>query len=108
MLRVPFHLLCRTVRVIQFFIQLVVLRHFFITQRGTGTSLVQQVNGFVRQKTVVDVPLGQHHHIFDRRLVYRYRLEPALQSGILLNIFAVFPKGGGADHLNLSSGKRRF
>ena len=46
--------------------------------------------------------------IFDGGLCHGHRLEPALQGGILLNVFAVFVKGGGADHLDLSTAQSRF
>ena len=41
-------------------------------------------------------------------LSHRYRLKAPLQGRILLNIFAVFGKGGGADYLNLPPGQGRF
>ena len=44
--------------------------------------------------------------ILDGRLVHRHRLEPALQSGVLFDILAIFVQGGGADDLDLTAAQR--
>ena len=42
------------------------------------------------------------------RLIYRHRLEPALQSRILFDVFSVFVDGGRTDQLNFAPGKLRL
>ena len=111
---------------------LVVLLQLLVAQGRAGAGLVQQVDGLVRQVAVVDVPLSQHHHaaadflgnlhpvvaliialdaqqnldsVLHRGLRHGDRLEPALQGRVLLNVFAVFVEGGGADDLNLPPGE---
>ena len=103
-----------------------------VLQVQVGAGLIDQVNGLVRQEAVGDIPLAQQHRltqdtvgdldavirlvvggqtledldgILDGRLVHRHRLEPALQGAVLLDGFAVFIKGGGADDLNFPPGK---
>ena len=97
-----------------------------------GAGLVDQVDGLVRQETVGDVPLGQHHclaqhplgdgdavvilivmgdalenfqGILQAGLVDGHRLEAALQGSVLFDVLAVFVEGGGADDLNLAPGQ---
>ena len=45
------------------------------------------------------------HGLLRRRGIDSHRLEPAFQSGVLLNIFAVFVKRGRAYGLHFSSGQ---
>ncbi len=100
-----------------------------------GGSLIDQVDGFIRKETVVDVSGGHLYCRFQslvgnpdsvvvfiaapepfqnlislllRRLFHGHGLETTLQRGIFLNIFAVFLDGGSPDQLNLSSGQGRF
>ena len=95
-------------------------------------SLVHEVDGLIRQESVVDVPHAQTHGAFNglvgdgqlmvrlvfipqtlqnfngglrRRLAYSHRLEPAFQSGILLDVLAVLVEGGGAHHTNFAPGQ---
>ncbi len=46
------------------------------------------------------------YRVVDRRLGDRYRLETALERGILFYILAVFVEGSRADDLNLAPRKR--
>ena len=96
---------------------------------------IHQVNGFVRQKAVVDIA-GAHLHrciqrsvtdlhamvalivrahsfedllcLFLCRLFHGHRLETAFQRRIFFNIFPVFFQGRRSDQLDLASGERRF
>ena len=104
-------------------------------QIHVGTSLVQQVDGFVRQEPVRNVPLRKDHALagdfrrnrdpmklgigfgnaledlaglFDVGLRHTHRLEPALQSRILFDVLSVFIIGRRADDLNFSPGQGRL
>ena len=95
-----------------------------------GRCLVQQVHGLVRQKPFRQIPAGQIHRrgngfvgdfnavmLFQPRpqalenlpgllpcgFRHRHLTEPAVQSGVLLDVLAVFLQGSGADDLNLSA-----
>ena len=46
--------------------------------------------------------------LLHRRLLHGNRLESPLESGVLLDIFAVFLAGGGSDQLKLPSGQERL
>ena len=58
------------------------------------------------------VVFGNAYHdlagFLNGRLRHGYRLETALQGGIFLNMLTVLVKRGGTDHLDLTTGKRRF
>ena len=109
--------------------------NFFATQIHIGAGFIQQVDGLIRQKTVGNISLRQHHTLprnlrRDRHAMevgiafgnalhdlagllnggftHRNRLEAALQSGILFDVLAVFIKSGSANHLNFSPGEGRF
>ena len=98
-----------------------------------GAGLVHQVDGFVGQKAVGDVPVGQGGRgdqgavlnldtmehlvalleppqdgdgVLYGGLVHQHRLEPALQRGVLLDVLAVFVQGGGADAMQLAPGQK--
>ena len=98
----------------------------------TGTSLVDKVNGFVRQVAVVDVTVGEvggrsqravgnGHAVvslvavtqtfknidgqLNGRLRYLHRLETTLQRSVLLNMLAVFIQRGGTDGLQFTAGQ---
>ena len=110
-----------------------ILGDFGMAQVAAGAGFVQQVDGLVGQEPVGDIPLGQLHHgghqrvrhadavvlfvvdfdalqhldgVVEGRLLHLDGLETAFQRGILLDILAVFRKGGGADDLHLSAGQR--
>ena len=97
-----------------------------------GAGLVHQVDGLVGQKPVGDVPVGQggggdqravldldavehlvplfqaaqdRDGVLHRGLLHHHRLETALQSGVLLDIFAVLVQRGGADAVQLAAGQ---
>ena len=97
-----------------------------------SACLVHQVNGLIRQEPVGNVPVGQGCRCDQRLildldaveylvpllqatengngvlyswLIYHNRLEPTLQSGILLNVLPVFVQGGGTDTVQLAPGK---
>ena len=101
-----------------------------VAQVAAGTGLVQQVDGLIRQETVRDVALAQVDHrghdgladlhtvvllvvfldaadhlngLGQAGLAHLDRLEAALQRLVLLDVFAVLGKGGGADHLDLTA-----
>ena len=98
-------------------------------------SLVHDVDRLVRQETSCDVAvgkldgggdssIGQFHlvvflvtrpqaleninGILDGGRLDLDGLEPALEGGVFLNIFAVFIEGGGADALHLTPAQRRL
>ena len=48
------------------------------------------------------------HRVLNGGLVHRHRLEPPLQSGVLLDGLAVLVEGGGANHLDLAPGEGGF
>ena len=104
-----------------------------VLQVHIRAGLIQQVNGLVRQEAVCDVALthgdgllthliGDLHAViilivmcdaaqdcntvFDGGFIHRNRLETPLQGGVLFNVLAVFREGRGADHLDLTAGKR--
>ncbi|CAN4003274.1 Malate-2H(+)/Na(+)-lactate antiporter, partial [Dysosmobacter welbionis] len=106
-----------------------------VFQIQVGTGLVDQVDGLVRQEPVGDVPLTEQHRltqdplrdlhpvvllilggqalenlhrVLNGGLVHRHRLEPPLQSGVLLDGLAVLVEGGGANHLDLAPGEGGF
>ena len=95
-------------------------------------GLVHQIDGLIRQEPVVDVPAGQRHGGLQRPigdgqtvvslvlipqslqdlqrslrggLSHGDGLEPALQSGVLLDVLAVLVEGGGAHHTDLAAGQ---
>ena len=95
-----------------------------------GASLVDQVDGLVRQETIGDVAggeggggdqrvVGDAHamvglvifaqttqdgdRFIDRRLVNHDTLETALQGGVLFDVLAVFVEGCGADAVQLAA-----
>ncbi len=97
-----------------------------------GAGLIDQVDGLIRQEPVGDIPLRQQnclpcnfgrdrnpmelfiiagnspeniHSLFNGRLAYRNRLEPALQCRILFDVLAILVKGSRAQHLNLAPGQ---
>ena len=99
------------------------------------TGLINQVNGFVGQEAVRQIargqlggafnggigdfcmmmlfifyaqPLKNLNGFFDGRLLDHHGLEAAFERGILFNRLAVFVERGGADALQLSTGKCRF
>ena len=98
-----------------------------------GSALVQQIDGFVRQIQVGQIPPGQAHRLLHRflgnpqmvvpfqprlqrpenrkrcllpRLLHHHRAEPALQRGVLFNILPVFLPGRRAQHLQLAPTQR--
>ncbi|MNC12095.1 hypothetical protein D3C75_598080 [compost metagenome] len=104
-------------------------------QANLGAGFVDQVNGFVRQEPVGNIAVGELHGLnngFVRnfypvmgfitvaesvqnlhsllrcRLIHSNGLEASLQSGVLLNVFAVFIQRGGADALQLAAGQGRL
>ena len=100
-----------------------------LLQPSPGGSLVQQINGLVRQIQVGQVSGGQPHRLPDgivgdaqmvmplqprpqslengqggllAGLLHRNRPEPAFQRRVLFDILPVFLPGGGSQHLQLS------
>ena len=94
-----------------------------------GSAFVQQVDGFVRQIQVGQVPPGQAHRLLHRflgnpqmvmplqprlqrpenrkrcllpRLLHHHRAEAPFQRRVLFNIFPVFLPGRRAQHLQLA------
>ena len=119
--------------VVPLLFQLRKLRDLLAPQIHVAARLVQQVDGLIRQEPVRNIPFGEHHtlpgnlrrnaHAVKFRIAFRdalhdlhgflngglrhrHRLEPAFQSGILLDVLPVLIEGGRADDLNLSPGKR--
>ena len=100
-----------------------------------GAGLVYEVDGLVGQEAVGDVAVGQRgrrderrvvdlHAVEDfvavlqpaqdgdgvlhRRLVHHHGLEPALERGVLFDVFAVFVQRGRADAVQLAARKHRL
>ena len=99
------------------------------------TGLIDQVDGLIRQVTVLDVPAGQlcgglqraigDGHVVvvlvtgtqalqdldglgDGRLVHLNRLETTFQSRVLLDVLAVLVGGSGTNGLELATGQHRL
>ena len=108
-------------------------RHFQRLHPLFGTGLVQNVDCFVRQKPVVDIPAGKIHRIgshlfrnqhsvmrfklifepfkdldcfFHRRLLHQNRLKPPHKCCILLKVFGIFLAGCSPDQLKVSPCER--
>mmetsp|Transcript_12057 Transcript_12057/g.32557 ORF Transcript_12057/g.32557 Transcript_12057/m.32557 type:complete len:379 (+) Transcript_12057:745-1881(+) len=106
-----------------------------LPQPHASTSLVQDVDGLVRQKPVIDILRGELcacdqglvgicqsvvrlvfarepsqnlNSFLDRRLVHSHRLESALQSLVLLHILPVLLDSCCADDLQLTACQRRL
>ena len=98
-------------------------------------GFIDEVDRLVRQEPVGDIPVGKggrrneravldfdavvdfvpllqaaqdRDRILDRRLTDHNGLEPALERGVFLDVFAVFVKGGCADAVQLAAGQHRF
>src|SRR5579859_766958 len=96
---------------------------------------IEQIDGFVRHKPVVDVTLGQGHNVFQhlvahlhamelfvifakalqngqgfgkRRFGNLYGLKTSLQGGIFLDMLGVFGGSGRANYLNFTPRQRRL
>ena len=110
-------------------------RHGIQFRLNKGTGFIYQINGFVRQKTLGNITMGQGcrchqgrvcdlnpveyfvtffqtsqdgNRIFYGRLVNQYLLETALQSRIFLNVLTVFIQRGRTDTMKLASCQKRF
>ena len=111
------------------------LGHDLAVDAHLAGRLVDQVHSLVRQKAVGNVAPTQAYsrldrafghsdlvvrlvpgpqrpqHLdsrFDVRLLYQHRLEPALESGVLLYVSVVLPFCGGPQHLYLAPGEGRL
>src|SRR6266487_240619 len=105
------------------------------TDAHPGARLVDQVDRLVGQVAVGDVAVGERgrgdqggisdahpvvrlvaitqtledlDRVGQRRLTHLDRLEPALESRVLLQVLAVFIQCGGADGLQLTAGQHRL
>ena len=105
-------------------------RHGVHLRADHGAGLVDQVDGLVGQETVGDIAVGKRcgsdncgigdlhaveylvafleaaqngNGVLDRRLLDHDGLEPALERGILFDIFAVFVQRGRADAVQLAA-----
>ena len=121
--------------VIPFLLQLCQLGYLLTVQIHIRAGLIQQVDGLIRQETIGDIALRQHHTLMgnlrrngdtvelsiglgqtlhnlaclgDGGFCNSDRLEAALQGGILFNIFPIFRKCRSADNLYFSPGKGGF
>ena len=110
-------------------------RNLLAAQIQIRAGFIQQIDGFIRQETVCDIPLRQHHALSGNlqrngntvkfRVTFRNalhnlagfldggfidcdRLETALQRRILFNVLAVLVEGRCANDLNLTPGQCRF
>ena len=119
--------------VVPLLFQLCQLGNLLAAQVHIRTGLVQKVNSLIGQKPVRNIALRKNHALpgnfrgngnpmelgiglgdtlqnltglLDGGLRHGNRLEPALQSGVLLDILAVLIKGGRAYDLNFSPGQR--
>ena len=102
-------------------------------QRGAG--FVDQVDGLIGQEAVGDVAMREHggghdggildahavvdlellfeaaqngDGVVDRRLAHQHGLETARQSGVFLDVLAVFGERGGADAAQFAARQRRL
>mmetsp|Transcript_77294 Transcript_77294/g.128897 ORF Transcript_77294/g.128897 Transcript_77294/m.128897 type:complete len:270 (+) Transcript_77294:2729-3538(+) len=103
-----------------------------VSQPLARTCLIQQINCFVREKSVVDILRRQFHcslhsiigvlqpmmtfilvlqtrqdldGLLHAGLWHHCRLKPTLQCGILLDVLAVLREGRGAEYLILPTGQ---
>ena len=103
--------------------------------RSEAAASSIKVDGFVGQEAVGDVAMGKRGRgdngrvldahavmqfvailqaaqdgdgVFDRRLGDQYRLEAALERGVLLDVLAIFVEGGGADGAQFAARQRRL
>ena len=110
-------------------------RRLFLLHLYTAGSLVHQVDGFVRQEPVIDIPGREFHRSLQcfigdvqavvllilppqafqniqcsllAGLAYGDRLETALQRSILFDVLAVFVQSCGANHLDLAAAESRL
>ena len=99
------------------------------------TRLVDEVNGFVRQKTVADVAMRQYgggyegrvldrdpmmdlvalfesaqdrNGVFDRRLIDENGLKAALESRVFFDVLSVLVERRGPDAMKLAAGQHRL
>ena len=111
------------------------IRGIQCTQSCACRSFIDQIDGLIRQISVIDITAGQSDsslnglrgdlhmvmilifsfdalqntdRLFLCRFFHSHRLESALQGRILLNILAVFRNGGGTNQLDLSTGQGRL
>ena len=102
-------------------------------QTDAGGGLVHQVDGFIRQKTVGNISVGQadgglqrfignldlvvrliaipkpfqnSQRFLSSRFAYHDRLETAFQRRIFFDVLPIFVDGGSADALQLTAGQR--
>jgi len=111
------------------------VRHTVDLDAQAGGRFVNQVNGFIREKTAGYVTVAQRcrcdesgvlnthavvHFVlfldaaqygdgaFDVRLPHEHRLKPAFECGVFLDVFAVFVKSGRSDAMQLAPRKGGF
>ena len=123
------------VQLFQMPIQLLNLGQNGALNRSAGRRFIQQVNGFVRQIPVSNIPFRQvgtgdqdaignvdfvmlfiiaHqapqnlNRFADSRFIHRYGLETAFQSRVLFDVLTIFREGRRADYLNFPTGKSGF
>ena len=110
-------------------------RQRHLVNAGAGASLIQDINSFIRQETILNVAMGKHDRRIDSgfgiahmvmllitilqtvddtdgvvrtRLTDVHRLETALEGRVLLDMLAIFFRCSCAYDLNLSARKRRL
>ena len=121
---------------VEFFIDLLLgWRRFHPANTQARAGFVDEVNGFVWQEAVRDVAVGQvggsHQRLIGNGhrvelfvdvaktlqdfngvshggLIHLDGLEAALESGILLNVLAVFLSGGGTNGLEFTASQHRL
>ena len=90
--------------------------HRLVGQKAVGEVARRKtdrgLNGIVGDfhavvKLVAGFQAAQNAHgVGNRGLVHKDRLETARQSGVAFNVFLIFLKRGGADHMEFSAGER--
>ena len=117
----------------QNFVQL--SRHRIDLRPQLGSRFIHQVDRLIRQEPVGNIPLAQNrrchqrgildpypvmrfvplpqsaqnrNRVFHRRLVDEYRLKPAFERGVFLDIFAIFVQRGGPDAMQLTARQHWF
>ena len=103
-----------------------------VFQPGPAGGFIHQIQGFVGQPPVGNIPGGHFHGgpnglvgdfyfvmglvfipqaqqdffcVLLRGFFHHHRLKPPLQSGVFFNMLPVFVDGGGADHLQIPAGQ---
>ena len=100
-----------------------------------GRRFVHEVDCFVGQESIRDVPVRQHrrghesgvldayavmnlvtllqaakdrYRVFDRRLIHHHRLKAPFERGVFLDVLAILVEGGCTDAVEFTAGEHWF